>query len=166
MAVYEINIKGIPQLLHRLDEKQITSVLNTLMKESALDTVIAAKDTVPRYKNNIHRDIISEFKYARQGFPETAIIGPKVGRTSAYARVMEHGRRAGAPMPPWKGPGSIEGWALAHGMNPFLLARSIGRKGIKPRHWLERAKNNVESKVRTRFARAGRMVEQNWIRAR
>jgi hypothetical protein len=66
-------------------------------------------------------------------------------------------------MPPWKGPNSVEPWARAHGMNPYLLARSIGRKGIKPRNWLQRAGKQVEPKVRTNFSHACQEIERNWI---
>ena|SRR5438105_3072394 len=62
-----------------------------------------------------------------------------LGSPLVYAEVMEEGRRPGAPMPP---PEALARWVelkIGTGVDPFVIARSIARKGIKGRHMLERA---------------------------
>jgi hypothetical protein len=58
----------------------------------------------------------------------TSRIGPSV----AYGLYAEQGRGAGR-MPPV---GAVAGWAGRHGINPYLLARAIGRKGTKGRPFM------------------------------
>lgn len=161
--MYKIEVKGLEPMLRRLQERNLTvKPLDRAMRKSALDVEYEAKKSAPRWKNRIARAITHDLKYSGHGFATAAVIGPEKGPTNAYDYVMEFGRRAGSPMPPWKGPYSIEPWARAHGMDPFLLARSIGRKGIKPRRWLDRAGDRAEPKVRTNFSRAGQEIERNW----
>lgn len=74
---------------------------------------------------------------------ETRILGTGlegvVGSPLIYAEPIEHGRRAGAAMPPAV---AIQTW-VARKMGPevsaFAVARSIGRKGIAPREMLRKA---------------------------
>jgi hypothetical protein len=59
-----------------------------------------------------------------------------VGTPIEYASVMERGRTAGARMPP---PDAIATWVarkLGPDVSPFVVARSIGRKGIEGREML------------------------------
>ncbi len=61
------------------------------------------------------------------------------GTNTPYAKAVERGRRAGAPMPP---AGSLIGWKKRHGMErvpEFVLRRAISRKGIPPSPYLTRA---------------------------
>ncbi len=62
-----------------------------------------------------------------------------VGNPLVYAEVIERGRRPGARMPP---PDALRTW-VARKMGPeasaFVVARSIGRKGIEAREMLKKA---------------------------
>jgi hypothetical protein len=62
-----------------------------------------------------------------------------VGSGLVHAPVVEHGRSVGAPMPP---PDALATWVarkLGPDVSPFVVARSIKRKGTKGVHMLETA---------------------------
>jgi hypothetical protein len=72
-----------------------------------------------------------------------SVIGSKLigvmGSPLIYSEVIERGRRAGAKMPP---PAALQTWVerkLGSGASAFVVARSIGRKGIKGRFMLSKA---------------------------
>jgi len=64
---------------------------------------------------------------------------------SQYAVFMEKGTRP--HFPPLE---AIAPWAHRHGIAPFLVARSIAKKGTKGRHFLEKAIDKNQS-VANRF---------------
>jgi hypothetical protein len=75
---------------------------------------------------------------------------------------VEYGRRAGARMPP---PNALATWARRHGgIDPFVLARSIGRKGIKARPFLHPALRSAEDKIRSLLGAAAKEIEGLWRR--
>jgi hypothetical protein len=55
-----------------------------------------------------------------------------------YALFIHEGRRPGK-MPPWSRGTQLNRWATKRGMNPFLVARSIARKGIKKHPFMQQA---------------------------
>ena len=62
-----------------------------------------------------------------------------VGNPLLYAEVIERGRRPGAPMPP---PDALRTWVerkMGPEVSAFVVARSIGRKGIEGRQMLRKA---------------------------
>lgn len=62
-----------------------------------------------------------------------------VGSPELHVEVLEEGRRAGARMPP---PNAIARWVevkLGGDVDPFVIARSIGRKGIAEQRMLRTA---------------------------
>ncbi|MFL5736659.1 MAG: hypothetical protein ACJ76P_04900 [Actinomycetota bacterium] len=68
----------------------------------------------------------------------THVVGV-LGSPLIYAAVMEEGRTPGAQMPP---PDAIAAWVAAKmggTVSAFVVARSIGIKGIRGRHMLLRA---------------------------
>ncbi len=90
-----------------------------------------------------------------------SIVG-RVGSTmkgEVYPIVMETGRRAGAKMPPSS---ALERWVrIRLGVPPrrvksvaFLVARGIGRKGIKGRHFLRKAYTSSRRQIDGFFSRA------------
>jgi hypothetical protein len=86
------------------------------------------------------------------------IVNPLV-----YALVMEKGRRAGARQPPTD---AIQFWVTrklgirgkAAEQLAFVIARSIGRKGIKGRHMLEKSMETAEPSIRRIFAKVPETV--------
>lgn len=83
-----------------------------------------------------------------------------VGTNVIYARYVHDGRRQGARQPPTA---AIALWARRHGnINPYVLARAIKRRGIKPRPFLRDAFNENISAIRGYFQSAAREIERLW----
>ncbi len=101
-------------------EVRTAMVAGSLLMEGTART-LAPKDT-GRLAGSITHTI------SGGGASLTSRIGPSV----AYGLFVETGRRAGTPPPV----GAVAGWANRHGMNPFVLARSIGRKGTRARPFM------------------------------
>ncbi len=79
----------------------------------------------------------------------------EVGPSTGYGRFVEYGRRPGKPPPV----SAIAAWA--HRKNiavPFLVARAIGRRGIKPRPFLAPALEANRGKIATLFDGVARIV--------
>jgi hypothetical protein len=82
----------------------------------------------------------------------TGEVGPSV----KYGLFVERGRRPGRPPPV----SAVAGWARRHGVSPYLVARAIGRKGVRPRPFLLPAYEKNAGRIRDLFARIGlRVVE-------
>jgi hypothetical protein len=77
-----------------------------------------------------------------------------VGPSKRYGYFVEYGRRPGK-MPPLQ---AIEGWARRHGLNPFLVARAIGRRGVKARPFMLPALEKNEKRIFDLFAQAGARI--------
>jgi hypothetical protein len=79
-----------------------------------------------------------------------------VGPSEAYGVYVERGRRPGRP-PPLS---AVAGWARRHGVSPYVVARAIGRKGVKAAPFLVPAYEKNRGRIDALFARAGaRVVE-------
>jgi hypothetical protein len=81
----------------------------------------------------------------------TSTIGP----TLAYGIVVEKGRTPGKPAPPVA---AIRSWGLRHGFNErslFILARSIGIKGMKARPYMRPALERNQGQIVADFAKVG-----------
>jgi len=89
-----------------------------------------AKRTVPTDTHTLQRSITHEVTASAND------VTGRVGTNLQYAPVVEFGRSAGATMPP---PDALTGWLARHGMDAsaaFVVARSIGRRGIRARPYL------------------------------
>ena len=67
--------------------------------------------------------------------------------TAAYALVMEEGRRPGARPPP---PQALQGWMRRHGVPvemAFVVAQNIGIRGIRGRHYMQRAFDSLQQQL-------------------
>ena len=76
------------------------------------------------------------------------IISPKKKYGKYDATVIELGRRPGK-MPPWKQEWNPDfyKWSKSKGIEPFVLARSIARKGTRPTHFVRNTKEAVEPRI-------------------
>jgi hypothetical protein len=86
-------------------------------------------------------------KISGAGIALTGEVGPSL----RYGYFVEYGRRPGR-MPPIA---AIEPWARRHGMNPFLVARAIGRKGIRPAPFMAPALAKNLGAIRALFEAIG-----------
>lgn len=81
-------------------------------------------------------------------------ISPLMARwfpTANYAAAVNDGSRP--HMPPYKSEG-FNAWATAHDMNPYLLARSISRKGTKANPFMDRIKLAATPQINSLFGDA------------
>lgn len=76
--------------------------------------------------------------------------------SSSYAVFMETGSRP--HFPPIK---AITPWANRHGIPPFAVARSIARKGIKPKHFFKGAISTSERMAQHFFDDALKKIVQS-----
>lgn len=72
-----------------------------------------------------------------------------VGSNLAYAPFMELGTR-----PHFPPVAALEGWASRHGMNAFVVARTIARRGLKARKYLQRALDSNRRRIINIFVEA------------
>jgi hypothetical protein len=91
----------------------------------------------------------------------TSLIGV-LGNPQLYADVMEEGRTPGARMPP---PDAIAAWValkLGPDVDPFVVARSIGQKGIEGRRMLQKAQSiTLSDRLAMRSSTMRRLVEES-----
>ena len=70
------------------------------------------------------------------------------GTNLPYARYVEFGRGPGK-MPP---AGALSGWIRRHGGgSEFVIRRAIGRKGTKPKHFMQKGRLQIQPKVKAEF---------------
>jgi len=72
-----------------------------------------------------------------------------IGARAPHAKFVEQGRSAGATAPPLRGT-RFRRWLSSKGIGPrwqFAVARSIGRKGIPPRPFQQRAFELLQGKM-------------------
>lgn len=114
--------------------EKVTNGINTWIHRTAALTERAAKIEEDRIDTGLTQSSIhTDFGQL------TATVRP----TTKYAIFVHEGRRPGK-MPPY-GPNTTLGrWATKRGMVPFLVARSIGRHGIKPDRFMDRAYATVK----------------------
>ena len=80
-----------------------------------------------------------------------ANITGHVGPSARYAYWVEHGRRPGK-QPPVQ---AVSGWARRHGIDPFLLARAIGRRGTRAQPFVLPSWTRNRNSILTIFRRIG-----------
>lgn len=81
----------------------------------------------------------------------------KIGPNASYARYVHDGTR-----PHWPPVAAIAGWARRQGIEPFLVARAISKRGTKARPWLKNAVKAVEGDVKQYLSQAAKAIEARW----
>lgn len=102
--------------------------LGRAMTRSVLAIEGDAKGLVPVDTGNLRRSITHEVSAQAGG-----VVG-RVGTNVPYGRYVEEGTR-----PHWPPVAAVAGWARRHGIEPFLVARAISRRGTKARPYLKPA---------------------------
>lgn len=136
--MYEVEIQGLPETINALGRYDATADQELINAMRASTTAIqrSARAKAPVWLGNLSASMQS-----RVFMIGSVIIGEVYSNASnpIYPLVMEYGRRAGAKPPPVD---AIRPWVedkIGDGSLAFVIARSIGRKGIKPHRFLKKA---------------------------
>jgi HK97 gp10 family phage protein len=148
---YRIEITGLEPLIARMQagDQTIAGELREAMAISMAQIEADAKSAVPRDTGMLYRSIVSE---VRSVAPLEGVVGVLRGPATGYARTVEEGRRPGAAPPPSE---AIGRWLRRKGSNapPYVVARSIGRRGIPARPYLRPAYERNAGRVKEHFQR-------------
>lgn len=113
-----------------------------------------ARENAPFFGGELRRNIFERVDKNRP-LPMWVKIGVFKTHLIPKAAAMEKGTRRGH-FPPLI---VLKGWALAKGLNAFLVARSIARRGLRPRRYLQRAQESTKLPIRT----AEVIIEQDFV---
>lgn len=134
---FTIEVQGMDALLAALhNAPQIVApiIYRALLASSALLAKYTTRDTVPWHTGNLVHSFRQEVTaQMARWFP-----------TAAYAPSVEYG--SSAHFPPYSDPGFSK-WALDHGIDPFVLARSISKKGTQPHPFMQRILDNASPEI-------------------
>ncbi len=151
MGVVTVRLSGLDVLRAKLGPDLYQPAVREALTNAALFAEAEMKRRVPKDTSALARSIVSEVR------PMSA----RVYSGLAYAVVVDQGRRPGATMPP---PQALDGWAQRHGFKGslFVLARAIGRRGIKPTHFLDATRAALEAKLPELIDVAAKKIRERW----
>ncbi len=145
-GIFEVEVLGLDEAIARLEayDRISSEELERAMNESVKAIAATAAERAPKWSGNLANSMTS-----RVFSTASYIIGEVYSSASnpIYPLVMEYGRRAGAKPPPVE---AIRPWVadkLGDESLAFVMARSIGRKGIKPHYFLKRSYQLTQSAV-------------------
>jgi hypothetical protein len=131
----EFDFRSVHQMADRYDNagRMVVDEIRTGITRSAIQIEADAKRIVPTDTHTLQRSITHEVEASGRD-----VVG-RVGSNLVYAPVVEYGRSAGAAIPP---PSALTGGLRRHGIDEqyaFVVARSIARRGTRPRPYLKPA---------------------------
>lgn len=157
--MYEIEITALGESIAALGgyDRMADQELTLAMQASVKAIQRSASDKAPKWRGNLASSMTS-----RVMSTSSVIIGEVYSNASnpIYPLVMEYGRRAGAKPPPVD---AIRPWVADKLGDPslaFVVARSIGRKGIKGRRFLGRAYSENQAAIEGAFRQAVERLAQ------
>lgn len=146
-----IDVQGAEQLaagLKTAAEKTLPIETRQVLTHSLLlveaDARRGVKRDTGRLQNSITHDI------SGTGANLRGVVGPSV----RYGLYVERGRRPGRPPPV----AALAGWARRHGVNPYVVARAIGRRGIRAAPFLMPAYERNRARIVDAFGKIGLKV--------
>jgi hypothetical protein len=155
---YNVEVKGLKELERWAKRYPDLYKRHTgrAMESSVKHVEREVKPLVPVFHGRLRNSIASEVQ--EQGSKIIGIVGSTL-KDEEYPAVMEFGRRAGAKMPP---PSALERWVHLVLQVPvdkapgvaFVVARSIGKKGIKGKRFLEQGFKAAVPRIQDEFAKA------------
>lgn len=123
-----VRITGLDEAERKLGPQLLAKPVRNFFERGTVTIQSGARERAPvdrgRLRNSIMRDIDPGL------IPRRAAVGTDV----FYAPYVHEGTR-----PHWPPVSALRGWARRHGMNPYLVARAIARRGTKPRPFLREA---------------------------
>ena len=154
MATITVQLQGLDQLKRKLKPKLYEKAVANLMEDMAIIGERTAKQRAPRDTGALKRSIHSAVK------PTSARVFSNLN----YAVPVEYGRGRGKRMPP---PNALHGWLRRHGIPvsaAYVVARAIGRRGIKGRFFMKAAEEAIRVKLPFMLKRASGAVAKKWSR--
>lgn len=132
-------------------QMQLAQMVGQLVRNTLTYAERQARLGAPKDTSALARSIVAQ---------QRGLVG-EVTSPLGYASVMELGRRPGAAPPPQA---ALAGWARRHGFTGslFVLARSIGRRGIKGRHYFEKAFQQTVAHLPELWAGTVRDIQRTW----
>lgn len=157
----KMNLKGLKEIKAKLTrEALVLPIASDAIRELTTIAEAAAKLNAPRDMGGLVNDIVSEVA-PLQG--RVHIVGKSRGVKSA---VVEFGRGADKQQP---AASDLAGWASRHGFGTsrqaiFLLARAIGKRGIKGRFFMRKARLQTRRQMPAVIEKMNRKAEAIWSR--
>ncbi len=147
-----ISVLGVPGLRKLVNPQRIGRAVAGAVDDTSLTVEREMRQRAPRDTAAGQRSIRAHT--TRQSFS-------RLGRITSpllYMAVQNFGRRAGSPPPP---PQALAGWARrkGYGGSLFVLARAIGRKGIRAKHFMRDAVSATKPRMKGIVAKAARRIE-------
>ncbi|MGD9889692.1 MAG: hypothetical protein AB7R89_25785 [Dehalococcoidia bacterium] len=151
MADVTIRIEGLERISKKATPDILTPGLSLIVREAALTAQREARNEAPKDTSALARSILADIKP----------LSAEVSTSLAYAQAMEEGRRPGARMPP---PAALAGWARRHGYGGslFVLARAIGRRGIKGRFYMRKGADATRRALPGIVRRGAALIVRAW----
>ena len=147
-----VKLEGLDELQGKLKPKLYEKVVAMLMENMALLGERTAKQVAPRDTGALKRSIHAAVK------PTSARVFSNLN----YAAVVEFGRRPEQRGPP---PHALLGWLRRHGIPAsaaYVVARSIGRRGIKGRFFMKAAVDAINMKTPRLIKNASAAIAERW----
>lgn len=150
-----------PMVVHGLKETQtkLTKALSDLqgppMMEAMRDSVLMvqrdARKAAPVFSGELRASILPEIRHSWLGGELTGVVGSNV----KHALFMEKGTR-----PHFPPVAALQAWARRKGLNAFVIARAISKKGLKPRKFLQNAHDENKPKIIKKFEAALKRIAE------
>jgi HK97 gp10 family phage protein len=139
--MYTIEVKNLEELQRRFAESPriVGAELEWATKESGKEILRTEVSEAPHDTGNLQQSVEMQYK------PIQVIVGPRAN----YALAIEKGTR-----PHKVSATALTGWARRHGMNPYLVARAIARKGTKANPFVKRTVEQVAGPINKFFKKA------------
>lgn len=145
MPGLKISLKGVDKEIERItrigDDLRGTP-MESALKDSALMVEATAKREAPVFTGRLRSSIKSSV--VRRGKTISGVVGSNV----EYAPFMELGTR-----PFWPPVSALQMWADRKGVNAFLVARAISRRGLKARLFLIKGLMKNRTRIAVRLGR-------------
>jgi hypothetical protein len=156
VATVTIKIEGLDKLLRKADGRyMLGGALRSAFERVGYQVEGAAKERAPVDRGQLRAGI--GHKVDGGEIPQWVEIGT---RNIPYAPVIHEGRRPGS-FPPVQ---AIAAWCARKSItvDPFVIARSIARKGTKARPFLTDALAASTPKIQGFFTTAAKEIEAKW----
>ena len=146
MAI-NLRLEGAPELARAL--LRSPEALAAAQARAMTRSLLLVEADARRNVRHDTRRLMNSITHEQHG-RGTNLVG-RVGPSVQYGLYVERGRRPGRRPPV----AALRGWARRHGVNPYAVARAIGRRGTRARPFLVPAYLRNAARIVRLFADAG-----------